>query len=103
MNRKVQFWNTTRATFLENFDEQLQKLEALGINSSNDLLMTLVECWSKAYFKGTSKCDVVDNNMAEAFNGWIIEARCKPIITMLEEIRIMVMSRMNVKRSWVET
>ncbi|GMI82670.1 hypothetical protein HRI_001936300 [Hibiscus trionum] len=103
MNRKVQFWNTVRATFVEDFDEQLQKLDTLGINSSNDLLKTPVQCWSKAYFKGTSKCDVVDNNMAEAFNGWIIEARCKPIISMLEEIRTMVMNRMNVKRSWAKT
>ncbi|KAK9044270.1 hypothetical protein V6N11_072583 [Hibiscus sabdariffa] len=103
MNRKIQFWNTVRASFVEDFDEQLQKLEALGTNSSNDLLETPVECWSKAYFKGTSKSDVVDNNMAEAFNGWIIEARCKPIITMLEEIRTMVMSRMNVKRAWAGT
>ncbi|KAK8549131.1 hypothetical protein V6N12_062029 [Hibiscus sabdariffa] len=103
MNRKIQFWNTVRASFVEDFDEQLQKLEALGTNSSNDLLETPVECWSKAYFKGTSKCDVVNNNMAEAFNGWIIEARCKPIIIMLEEIRTMVMSRMNVKRAWEGT
>ncbi|KAK8623432.1 hypothetical protein V6N13_118317 [Hibiscus sabdariffa] len=79
-----------------------KKLESLGVNSSNDLLETLVECWSKAYFKGTLKCDVVDNNMAEAFNGWILEARCNPIITMLEEIRTMVMNRMNVKRTWAE-
>ncbi|KAL4324646.1 hypothetical protein GQ457_11G025520 [Hibiscus cannabinus] len=103
MNRKIQFWNTVKATFVEDFDEQLQKLESLGVKSSNDLLETPVECWSKAYFKGTSKCDVVDNNMAEAFNGWILEARCKPIITMLEEIRTMVMNRMNIKRTWAET
>ncbi|KAK8554034.1 hypothetical protein V6N13_072955 [Hibiscus sabdariffa] len=96
MNRKFQFWNTVRATFVEDFDKQLQKLEALGTNSSNDPLETPVECWSKAYFKGTSKCDVVDNNMAEAFNGWIIEARCKPIITMLEEIRTMDNTNVNV-------
>ncbi|KAL4346419.1 hypothetical protein GQ457_17G005010 [Hibiscus cannabinus] len=75
--------------------------ESLGVKSSNDLLETSVECWS--YFKGTSKCDVVDNNMAEAFNGWILEARCKPIITMLEEIRTMVMNRMNIKRTCAET
>ncbi|KAL4324264.1 hypothetical protein GQ457_11G021340 [Hibiscus cannabinus] len=102
MNRKIQFWNTVKATFVEDFDEQLQKLESLGVNSSNDLLETPVECWSKAYFKRTSKCDVVENSMAETFNGWILEARCKPIITMLEEIRTMV-NRMNVKGTWAET
>ncbi|KAL4335326.1 hypothetical protein GQ457_07G003320 [Hibiscus cannabinus] len=102
MNRKIQFWNCVRATFVEDFDLQIQGLEALGPTSSNDLFATPVQHWSKAYFKGTSKCDVVDNNMAEAFNGWIVEARAKPIISMLEQIRIMVMSRMTVKRNWAE-
>ncbi|KAK8649115.1 hypothetical protein V6N13_129851 [Hibiscus sabdariffa] len=81
---------------------KIQGLEALGPTSSNYLFTTLVQHWSKAYFKATSKCDVVDNNMAEAFNGWIVEARAKPIISMLEQIRIMVMSRMTVKRNWAE-
>ncbi|KAK8662830.1 hypothetical protein V6N13_024717 [Hibiscus sabdariffa] len=62
-----------------------------------------MECWSKSYFKRTSKCDVVTNNMATAFNGWILEERCKSIIIVLEEIRTMVMNRMNVKRTWAET
>ncbi|KAH0694728.1 hypothetical protein KY285_021825 [Solanum tuberosum] len=45
--------------------------------------------WSKLYFNFTSKCDVVDNNMAECFNSWILAARHKTIITMLEEIRVL--------------
>ncbi|KAL4296155.1 hypothetical protein GQ457_12G015250 [Hibiscus cannabinus] len=102
MNRKFQFWNCVRATFVEDFDLQIQGLEALGPTSSNDLFSTPVQHWSKAYFKATSKCDVVDNNMAEAFNGWRVEARAKSIISMLEQIRIMVMSRMTVKRNWAE-
>ncbi|KAK8578010.1 hypothetical protein V6N13_076682 [Hibiscus sabdariffa] len=102
MNRKIQFWNCVKATFVEDFDLQIQGLEALGPTSSNDLFATPVQHWSKAYFKATSKYDVVDNNMAEAFNGWIVEARAKPIISMLEQIRIIVMSRMTVKRNWAE-
>ncbi|KAK8614785.1 hypothetical protein V6N13_068576 [Hibiscus sabdariffa] len=74
-------------------------LEALGPTSSNDLFATPVQHWSKAYFKATSKCDVVDNNMAEAFNGWIVEARAKPIINMLEQIRIMVHTNETVNRA----
>ncbi|KAG6407872.1 hypothetical protein SASPL_130872 [Salvia splendens] len=40
----------------------------------------------------TPKCDSVDNNMAETFNGWILDARCKPIISMLEDIRVQFVS-----------
>lgn len=38
--------------------------------------------------------------MCETFNGVIIEARSKPIISMLEDIRQYVMSRVVVKRSY---
>lgn len=53
-----------------------------------------LESWFKAFFKMEVKCDVVDNNMSETFNGWILEARCKTIITMLEDIRVNVMNRL---------
>ncbi|OIT05021.1 hypothetical protein A4A49_51730 [Nicotiana attenuata] len=33
----------------------------------------------------------VDNNFTESFNSWILEARHKPIIKMLEKIRVKVM------------
>ncbi|KAK8715226.1 hypothetical protein V6N13_042564 [Hibiscus sabdariffa] len=59
-----------------------------------------VQHWAKAYFSATSTCDAVDNNMAEAFNAWILDARCKTIISLLEDIRVMVMSRLHVKRTW---
>ncbi|KAK9026500.1 hypothetical protein V6N11_039338 [Hibiscus sabdariffa] len=65
MNRKIQFWNCVRATFVEDFDLQIQGLEALGPTSSNDLFVIPVQHWSKAYFKATSKCDVHTN---ETFN-----------------------------------
>ncbi|KAL4346616.1 hypothetical protein GQ457_17G004420 [Hibiscus cannabinus] len=47
--------------------------------------------WSQAFFSDFSKCDIVDNNMCETFNGVILDARCKPIISMLEYIRVYVM------------
>ncbi|OMO72716.1 Zinc finger, PMZ-type [Corchorus olitorius] len=55
-----------------------------------------VRHWSLAFASDFSKCDVIDNTMCETFNGVIVEAREKPIITMLEEIRMYVM-RMIVK------
>ncbi|KAL4361948.1 hypothetical protein GQ457_04G028810 [Hibiscus cannabinus] len=87
-------------TYIEEFDDNLQKLEKLGPTSTEDLLQNHVQHWAKAYFSATPTCDVVDNNMAEAFNAWILDARCKPIISLLEDIRVMVMSRLHVKRTW---
>ena len=53
--------------------------------------------WSRAFFS-THKCDVVENNMCETFNGSIVESRYKPIIGMLEDIRVAVMLRMQKRR-----
>ena len=58
-----------------------------------------VEKWCRPYFRTSVKCDVMDNKMAEAFNEWILEQRHKSILSMLEEIRIMVMRRIARKRS----
>ena len=41
---------------------------------------------------------MVDNNITESFNAWILGARTKPIISMLDDIRIKVMERMKDKR-----
>ncbi|KAL4353708.1 hypothetical protein GQ457_06G017060 [Hibiscus cannabinus] len=101
MNKKIQFKNCVRSSFVEDFALQIQCLD-LGLTSSNNFFAILVQHWSKAYFKFISKCNVVDNNMAEAFNGWIVEARAKPIINMLKLIIIMVMSRMSVKKNLAE-
>ncbi|KAK8604369.1 hypothetical protein V6N13_099313 [Hibiscus sabdariffa] len=88
------------STYIEEFDNNLHKLEKLGPTSTEDLLQNPIQHWAKAYFSATSTCDVVDNNMAEAFNAWILDARYKSIISLLEDIRVMVMSRLHVKRTW---
>ncbi|OIT22616.1 hypothetical protein A4A49_52984 [Nicotiana attenuata] len=37
---------------------------------------------------------MVDNNFTESFNSWILEARHKPIVKMLEDIRVKVMNQL---------
>lgn len=54
--------------------------------------------WSKAFFRVGYRSDMVDNNVSETFNSWILEVRTKPIMSMLEDIRIQVINRNAVKR-----
>ena len=42
------------------------------------------------------------NNLSESFNSMILEARDKPIIAMLEWIRVRLMTIMYSKRIWIE-
>lgn len=57
--------------------------------------------WCKAFFPVDGTCDSVDNNICESFNFWIMEARYKPVISMLESIRQQVMARMRDKRDYM--
>jgi hypothetical protein len=63
------------------------------------ILNTHPQQWSRAWFKIGSNCDLVDNNLCESLNKWIVEARFFPIITMLETIRRKVMVRIHDQRT----
>ncbi|XP_014493085.1 uncharacterized protein LOC106755441 [Vigna radiata var. radiata] len=49
--------------------------------------------WSRSRFIAQASCDSLDNNISEGFNNVLIHARGKPIITLLEDIRLYLMKR----------
>jgi hypothetical protein len=55
--------------------------------------------WCKHAFSFYPKCDVLMNNISEAFNATILVARDKPILTMCEWIRTYLMNRTSTIRS----
>ncbi|WMV47450.1 hypothetical protein MTR67_040835, partial [Solanum verrucosum] len=103
LERKKCFWRCARSTFEAELKDNISYMKRLGNNIVNHLLYYNPERWSKLYFNFTSKCDVVDNNMAECFNSWILAARHKTIITMLEEIRVKMMKRIRQMREFCNT
>ncbi|KAK3198229.1 hypothetical protein Dsin_021644 [Dipteronia sinensis] len=58
--------------------------------------------WSRAYFKDIVVCVMLCNNMCEAFNKAILQARDKPVITLMEMIRNYLMNRLVKKRVELE-
>ena len=83
--------------------KQLDRIRSLkgGVKAAEELLERWpISGWSLAFFNGLIKCDVIDNNMCETFNGVILESRSKSIITMLEDVRQYVMIGMVVKREY---
>lgn len=96
---RKEFWICARACNKVYFRKRLDILEAMpgGKEASQYLQETYPPAeWCQAFFNRIIKCDVVDNNMCETFNGVILEARGKPIITMLEDIRLYMMRRFGV-------
>ncbi|XP_021992060.1 uncharacterized protein LOC110888868 [Helianthus annuus] len=57
------------------------------------------KCFCRCYVQRETKTDVIVNNMAETFNGFIIQSRAKHIIDMLEDIRLAVMTGLVTKHN----
>ncbi|KAH0641025.1 hypothetical protein KY290_036391 [Solanum tuberosum] len=76
---KKLLWWAAWSSFTEEFEDQLQEMKEVN-------------------------GEAVDNNFTESFNAWILEARYKPIIGMLEDIRVKTMERLAAKevavRKW---
>ncbi|KAL4288546.1 hypothetical protein AHAS_Ahas19G0297000 [Arachis hypogaea] len=53
----------------------------------------LTKYWCHHRFEWRPRCDTLVNNMCEFFNSVLVEAREKPIVTMLEDIRVYIMKR----------
>ncbi|XP_027171989.1 uncharacterized protein LOC113771616 [Coffea eugenioides] len=58
--------------------------------------------WPRSYFRVAAKCGILLNNLCESFNSVIMDAREKPILGMLETIRIYLMERFRTKREWIK-
>ena len=102
--RRKQFWRCAKSSFEVKFQDEMDKLSILGNkNICGDLLHYERKTWCKSYFKEHAKFDIVENNMCEKFNSWILAARHKSIITMLEEIRHKIMDRNVEMRKFVDT
>ncbi|XP_047267633.1 uncharacterized protein LOC124898056 [Capsicum annuum] len=68
-----------------------------------DLMYYNINYWCKLHFNTEVKCDSVDNNISKCFNAWILAARHKTIISMLEEIRVKMMTRIGTLREFSNT
>ncbi|XP_039135770.1 uncharacterized protein LOC120273202 [Dioscorea cayenensis subsp. rotundata] len=90
-------WSTNKVDMLMHLD-RMRGLKR-GTSVVEDLLENWpIEGWCCAFFNDVLKCEVIDNNMCETFNGVILEARHKAIITMFEDIRQYCITRIVVKR-----
>nr|GEV29078.1 multidrug resistance-associated protein 5 [Tanacetum cinerariifolium] len=54
--------------------------------------------WSKVFFKLDKGCEAIENGFSECFNSVLVSVRNKPLLTMLEAIKVIVIERMNTMR-----
>ncbi|XP_055826261.1 uncharacterized protein LOC129894590 [Solanum dulcamara] len=91
--KKLLWWGAW-SSYAKEFGDQLEQMKQLDEPVVKDLISRYPpETWCRAYLNTVDKNQEVDNNFTESFNSWILEARYKPIIGMLDDIRIKVMNR----------
>ncbi|XP_019161425.1 PREDICTED: uncharacterized protein LOC109158062 [Ipomoea nil] len=99
---KTHFWQIAKTPNEAQLADNLKGLEKIDVAARVDLEKYPMQFWCKAYFKEDVKCDTVDNNLSEAFNKTLLNARSKFIIPMLEDIRVATMKRVAKKKAWAQ-
>ena len=101
---KKKFWICAWSSYEEEFKDNLIKLGELSKKAAEDLLKYPPHNWCRAYFRSRCKSNMVDSNITECFNSWILAVRHKPIVSMLEDIRLQAMARIRdnkqVSKKW---
>lgn len=92
------FWKAAKATYPAKFEAVMQELKQVSKDAHKHLMDKQPQSWSRAFFTTDKACDAVENGISECFNALIVEARKKPIINMLEDIRVGLMERMQKMR-----
>lgn len=91
---KMALWGAAKATRVEEFYRRMQELRDIDEDAYQWLVNKPPQNWSRSHFSPYPKCDILLNNMCECFNSFILDAREKPIISLLEAIRNLLMVRM---------
>ncbi|XP_076888175.1 uncharacterized protein LOC143538507 [Bidens hawaiensis] len=81
--------STTKPEFLTVMNE----LKEFNKEAHLWLSKIVPQSWSRSHYSGLAISDVMINNMCELYNGKIVEARDRPIISALEYVREYLMRR----------
>ncbi|XP_016206867.1 uncharacterized protein LOC107647289 [Arachis ipaensis] len=84
-------WDAARSTTFQDFIDNMDKIKKVSEEAWTYLNKWPRHSWTKSQFSHQPKLDNICNNACEVFNARIKEARSKPIITLLEEVRMFVM------------
>ena len=90
---KQLLWTTARDTTEPYWKTHMEEMKVANWDAWDWLAKKDPKHWSKAFFNALCKCDLLVNNLCESFNASILKARDKPILAMLEMIRIKMMVR----------
>nr|XP_043615790.1 uncharacterized protein LOC122587689 [Erigeron canadensis] len=92
------FWSASKASYPQLFEKVMKDIKSTDPRAYDYLMDKNPKSWSRAFFKLNRACDRVENGFSECFNSVILSVRNKPIITMFETIRSIIMEMQDVMR-----
>ncbi|OMO84172.1 Transposase, MuDR, plant [Corchorus capsularis] len=89
------FWRIAHAITMREYLAGLEELKKKRPLAYKDLMEVEPphHSWCRAWFKDDSMCELVDNNICEAFNGSLLGARRLSVVSLFEEIRRKLIER----------
>ena len=81
------FWIIARCYTKREYEDSLKVLKKYNKSAHNTFVLQNSPTWSRVFFRLGSCCNDNLNNLCESFNKAIREARKKPLLDMLEDIR----------------
>lgn len=99
---KQLFWRAAKAYNEADYNDALEEMKKVNPLSVDAFKSYNPKVFCRRFMNTDTKVDVIVNNLAETFNGYIITARTKHLLYMLEEIRTALMQRFAVKKGEME-
>ncbi|XP_057809025.1 uncharacterized protein LOC131023500 [Salvia miltiorrhiza] len=96
------FWKAARSTYQAQWEAALEEIKVENEAAYEDFNSRDYRRFCKVLLSTQVQNDMVDNNISETFNGFIVKARSKHIVNMLEDIRISLMERQVKKQQLAE-
>ncbi|GJT32521.1 hypothetical protein Tco_0922940 [Tanacetum coccineum] len=88
------FWSADTTIVEQHFYNKMEQIKVIQPEAHDYLVQRNPNSWCRAFFDPNSKCPAFENGIAESFNRAILVQRTKPIITMLEDVRLYIMQRL---------
>ncbi|XP_057809117.1 uncharacterized protein LOC131023590 [Salvia miltiorrhiza] len=101
------FWKACRSTYIEEYKAALEEMKQESEAAHDNFIERGPQKFCKAFISLSPISDMIDNNVSETFNGYVVNARGKLIIDMLEDIRCSLMARqfkkLSILDNWNDT
>ncbi|GKE26601.1 pentatricopeptide repeat-containing protein [Tanacetum coccineum] len=86
-------WHAASCTVPQLFYSKMEEMNQINSEAYDYLIGRDPNSWSRAFFNLSIKCHAFENGICESYHKVILLQRHKPIITMLENIRVYLMQR----------